>query len=251
MRTAIVVPCYNEADRLDIEAFEAYARPRSWLRFVMVDDGSADDTVGVLTALADRLGEQARVVPLARNQGKAEAVRTGIIEALDAGWADAVGFWDADLATPLLMIENFARVLEERREVEMVIGSRVKLLGRRIDRDTRRHYFGRVAAFLVSNMLNLSVYDTQCGAKLFRASDKTRGLFAEPFSTRWAFDVEVLARWIGGSEGTRADLEQRVVEYPLPQWTDVAGSKLQPTDFLRTPIDLATIYRRYRGVLRD
>jgi hypothetical protein len=39
------------------------------------------------------------------------------------------------------------------------------------------------------------------------------------------------------------------VEYPLPAWRDVEGSKLQATDFMRTPSDLARIAWTYRDVL--
>lgn len=243
----IVVPCYNEADRLDVEAFSAAARADGRLRFLFVDDGSSDGTAAVLAALAGR--PRCEVLRLPRNGGKAEAVRRGFLDRLDAGAAGAIGFWDADRATPLSDIAGFARILDERPEVELVIGSRVKLLGRQIVRRQARHYVGRTAATLVSNMLGLPVYDTQCGAKLFRVTPGLRGLFAEPFSTRWAFDVELLARWIGASEGSREALERRIVEVPLMRWVDVDGSKITPADFLKTPLDLARIWLRYRRLL--
>ncbi len=182
---------------------------------------------------------------LERNSGKAEAVRHGMLQLLE-GSARYVGYWDADLATPLDEIPRFARHLDEHADVEIVFGSRVKLLGRTVERNAWRHYSGRVFATLVSLMLRLPVYDTQCGAKLFRATPDLKALFETPFLSRWVFDVEILARLIAtrGGEGTRS--AQRVVhEYPLAQWVDVSGSKLRASDFPRAILDLARIYAAY------
>ncbi len=93
-------------------------------------------------------------------------------------------------------------------------------------------------------MLQLPIYDTQCGAKLFRVSPNTRALFAEPFSTRWVFDVEILARYIrrlGSAESAAA----QIYEFPLPVWEDIAGSKVGPTDFVTAFGDVVRIYWKY------
>lgn len=245
----IVVPCFEEAARLDVDAFLAFSTANPHVSFVFVDDGSGDDTRAVLERLATASPDRIRALSYAPNAGKAEAVRRGVLHALDAG-ADAVGYWDADLATPLSDILGFAEELDRDPRVEVVLGSRVKLLGRDIDRNAFRHYFGRVAATAASLLLRLSVYDTQCGAKLFRVGPRTRDLFARPFETRWAFDVELLARWLGTHPGvSRVDVGAYVVEVPLRRWTDVAGTKLRARDVLRTPLDLLRIAVRYRQEL--
>ncbi len=184
---------------------------------------------------------------LEANLGKAEAVRRGILRALGAD-CRYVGFWDADLATPLAAIDRFVALLEQRPEVEMVLGSRIQRLGSDIGRRARRHYLGRVAATMVSLILGLRVYDSQCGAKLFRVTAALPGVFGEPFLTRWLFDVEILARWIRTHPGVdRRRLEELALEYPLERWTDVAGSRLTLTDFLAAPLELWRIRRRYFG----
>jgi dolichyl-phosphate beta-glucosyltransferase len=138
-------------------------------------------------------------------------------------------------------------VLEERPEIEVVLGSRVRLLGRRIERRAARHYLGRVFATGASLTLGLPVYDTQCGAKLLRATASTRQVFATPFLARWVFDVELLARYGQAVAGQAPPLERRVYELPLQQWTDVAGSKVRPWDFVRSGLQLLRIWRSYRS----
>ena len=91
-RTLIVVPCYNEARRLDGAAFEAFLQTTSDVGLCFVDDGSTDDTFTVLTELA-RGYDAVDVHRLERNAGKAEAVRQGILRALERE-PEFVGYWD-------------------------------------------------------------------------------------------------------------------------------------------------------------
>ena len=98
-RTAIVVPCYNEAERLDQSAFLAHLDASPTTDFIFVNDGSRDATLDMLAALHDAAPTRITVVDLAKNSGKAEAVRQGLLVAAENG-AAFVGCWDADLATP-------------------------------------------------------------------------------------------------------------------------------------------------------
>ena len=245
-RSCVVIPCYDEALRLPTARFKDFLVAHPELSFVFVDDGSQDDTQALLRSLERVEPARVSVLALAENAGKAEAVRQGMLRALDGG-ADYVGYWDADLATPLASVLDFVRILEARPELELAIGARVVLLGRRIERRALRHYLGRVAATAIALALGLRVYDTQCGAKLFRAGPLTREIFRAPFVARWAFDVEILARLIQSRR--RAGLppaESAVCEVPLPEWIDVAGSKVGALDYLRAAVDLSRIWRRYR-----
>ena len=95
-------------------------------------------------------------------------------------------------ATPHDEIPRFIETLDAHPGIEALFGARVQLLGRTIERRASRHYLGRVSATAISLVLGLAIYDTQCGAKLFRASVACKALFAEPFHSRWLFDVEII-----------------------------------------------------------
>ena len=133
------------------------------------------------------------------------------------------------------------RILEARG-ADAVIGSRVRLLGRHIRRRPLRHFLGRVFATCASIAIGLPVYDTQCGAKIFRNTERLRQVFRTPFRVNWTFDVEILARFlllerIFGGPKTR----DRFVEYPLERWDDVPGSKLKGRDFFRGAWEILNI----------
>jgi len=241
----IVVPCYNEDRRLDAGAFGDYVEQGHTERFLFVDDGSTDGTAAILQELRDFSPEQFDFISLPENCGKAEAVRQGVLKALD-GRPDFVGYWDADLATPLDAIPGFCELLEGKDRLQIVLGSRVKLLGKNIERHIIRHYPGRVFATLVSMALRLPVYDTQCGAKLFRVSPEIRSLFETPFRSNWVFDVELIARFIlarGVAGGP--PVEEAIYEKPLDEWRDVAGSKVKPHDCVIAMFELGVIYWTY------
>ena len=223
-RTTMVVPCYNEAERLPVAEYRGFLVASRAIDFLFVDDGSTDGTFEVLQEMAASGGDRVSVLRLAENRGKAEAVRNGILAALESN-PRYVGFWDADLATPLESILEFRETLELNDHLDWVLGSRVRLLGRKIDRKMHRHYLGRAMATMFSAWLHLPVYDTQCGAKMFRASDELREVFTQPFVTGWLFDVELLARLIE-ARGDIAEVRRSVIECPLPRWHDVKGSKI-------------------------
>lgn len=239
--TAVVVPCYNEADRISTSAFEEFvdANPHIW--FVFVNDGSSDRTQEVLENFC-RNQERCEVLTLSANQGKGEAIRVGINYCIERGKGEVIGYWDADLATPLSAINDFLDVFATHPRLVMVVGSRVKLMGRDIKRKMVRHYVGRVFATLASTILGLAVYDTQCGAKLFRTDHQLKQLFAAPFLSRWVFDVEIFARL---KKFYSEPAEKLVFEYPLWKWQDVAGSKLKGRDFVIAAKDLLRIWQYY------
>jgi glycosyltransferase involved in cell wall biosynthesis len=229
----LIVPCFNEARRLDVKAV---ANAPAGVTCLLVNDGSQDGT----RELLDRhQSDVVRVLHLPHNVGKAEAIRQGVLHARDAGLLDHVewvGYWDADFATPLSEVPNFlAYESLDTLRADGIVGSRIYKLGSRIVRSYLRHLLGRFFATVAGVLLRLESYDSQCGAKLFRI-DQVERAFSEPFISRWIFDVEILLRL----------REQRLIEYPLRTWTDVSGGKLNPLNVaVSTLIDLVKIRRHY------
>jgi glycosyltransferase involved in cell wall biosynthesis len=248
-KTTIVIPCYNEALRLDRGAFRSFMREQD-VGFVFINDGSSDDTATVVDSICKESGGKAIALHLAENVGKGEAVRQGMRFAFQSG-AEYAGFFDADLSTPLSTITLLQQVFHENPKVEMVFGARVLLLGKDVVRRRYRHLIGRFFATVASNILHLPVYDTQCGAKLLRSTDRVRKLFEQPFCSRWVFDVELIARFIvAGRECGAPAPRETIFEFPLPRWHHVGGSKISLLDFPRISCDLWKIWRRYGRRLR-
>ncbi|MFO0582329.1 MAG: glycosyltransferase [Anaeromyxobacter sp.] len=232
--TALVVPCFNEASRLDAGGFARLLDLAPALTLWFVDDGSADRTVEVLERAAALRPGRARVLRLERNGGKGEAVRAGLRAALEAG-AAVVGYADADLSTPPEELARLAGLAASPR-AQVTLGSRVLLLGRHIERRPSRHYLGRVFATFASIALAIPVYDTQCGAKYFRAGPALDRALATPFRTRWVFDVELLARLLhGGGPALRVE---DLVEEPLLAWRDAGDSRLSAFAMLRSGLQV-------------
>jgi glycosyltransferase involved in cell wall biosynthesis len=236
----LVVPCFNEAGRLDVAAWAEGLGRLPGVSPVWVDDGSTDATAAVLHGLVARVG--GCLVQLPDNRGKAEAVRVGVQRAIADG-AVLVGFFDADLATPLDELPRLVAELDARPEAWMAAGSRRPVEGAVIERRWLRHHLGRLAAALARWVLGTPFYDTQCGAKVFRVVPEVEDAFSTPFTVTWTFDVELIARLLDAPRGTPS----RLIEVPLRRWRDVPVSKVHWTDALRAPLALLGVWwRRHR-----
>ena len=241
----VVIPCFNEARRLDVEQLAALAGSER-VSLLLVNDGSTDRTADVLAELSSR-SDAIRVLELGANVGKAEAVRRGLLRAIDEG-APIVGYFDADLATPPRELLRLLDVLDTSAHRSFVMAARVGLLGRTIERRAARHYLGRVFATFASLALRLRVYDTQCGAKLFRVTPGVVDALSRPFRSSWVFDVELIGRLLRTSADPLP--ETAFEEVPLLEWHDVSGSKLGALEMARAAADLAVVAAELRRPTR-
>lgn len=234
MSTTLVVPCYNEAERLPRAQFIEFAETHE-VKLLFVDDGSRDRTANVIDEM---LSPKLELLRLSKNVGKGEAVRRGLLHAISKG-AEMVGYVDADLATPLedvwAMLDYFADP-----GILGVTGARVHLFGSHIERRAVRHYAGRMFATAASKVLGKPYYDTQCGAKVFRVHAAIEAALAAPFTSPWIFDVELLGRIF--AEARERGLPGTILrEHPVRQWRDVNGSHVRLSAFLRAPVELLNI----------
>lgn len=232
-KICLIVPCYNEEKRIDFKKFNAMD---SLICYVFVNDGSSDNTLDLLN---ENINNFNCILDLKKNVGKAEATRQGILFLKTLPFFEKlewVGYWDADMATPISEVENFIKYTNfYESRIDAIYGSRMYRLGSTIKRDFLRHILGRFFATVVALLFKIKSYDSQCGAKLFRRS-VIEVAFADPFISKWIFDVEILLRL----------RNLNVIEYPLKEWCDVKGSKIKILPVAgRLLLDFVRMYRKY------
>jgi glycosyltransferase involved in cell wall biosynthesis len=248
----IVIPCYNEAKRIAVLHSDYIsfikANPKAILCFV--NDGSTDETIQTLEYISDQYPNRVCILDEKVNGGKAESVRKGIQYANSKFSHSYIGFLDADLSTPLTEFSRLLKELTDDQKLKFVFASRIELLGSRIIRTKFRFFASRIVATVISKTLNLRVYDTQCGCKLF-SKEVSLMLFDKPFTSRWLFDVEIFFRLINFYG--REDAIKSMREVPLRFWDDPGVSKIKWTYFLKFWQDIFRIRRRYkkRTLLED
>ncbi len=245
---ALVIPCYNEEKRLRTDAFIDELSKNSNLTFLFVNDGSNDNTLNIIKMICISNPERALHLSLEKNSGKGEAVRRGLLYLLERGIYDKIGFWDADLAVPLPEIWNFADVYRHHPNIQVVIGSRVHLAGRLIERVNTRHYAGRLFATIMCWTFDFKIYDTQCGAKIFD-SKALAPTIQKPFCSKWIFDVELIIRisrlpFLKGHNNWLSK-ESWLYEMPVQEWKDVSGTKRSASAYITAFFDYLTLVRKY------
>ena len=241
MSIALVVPCYNEALRLNQRNWKMVAELPG-LTLIFVNDGSTDDTQKVLRGMCDNSG--ARYVNLPSNVGKSEAVRLGMLSAFEdeEHKFTAVGFIDSDGAFSLTEIKRMMAIFHQRTsspyDFDCVWSSRIVLAGRMVQRTKTRHILGRIVASLVTSRIDDCPYDTQCGFKIWVISSELWQCIQHPFETRWLFEIELLWRW--------QNIHHRklcIWEEPLEFWQDVSGSKIGLKESFRIIKEIIQIRR--------
>lgn len=235
----IIIPCYNESKRLPFEEFYSFISCHD-ISFCFIDDGSTDNTYQVLDLLRTKQENKVIIIQNTTNLGKAESVRKGINYALQEKNYKYVGYFDADLATPLSEIIHFMQYFKENEKFGFALGSRFKRLGAQIERSAVRHYLGRIFATFASLILNLPVYDTQCGAKIIKR-DIAQQLFDKPFISKWLFDIELIAR-------VKAENPIDIfIEIPLLEWKEIGNTKIKLQEIFKFPLELIRIHSFYKN----
>jgi len=210
---SLIVPVYNESARLadPLREMASYLQQQPFSsEIVLVDDGSTDDTVAVVAAIARSVEIPVRLIRYRGNRGKGHALKVGF----DAARGERLVFSDCDLSTP---IEELSRFLAALEQADIAIGTR-RAEGANLVR--RQPWLRQNLGFLFTMIVRLliaPVSDATCGFKGFnRAVGKD--LFSRLRIDDWSFDAELLlnARRRG----------YRWVEVPV-QWQDQDGTKVR------------------------
>ena len=186
--TSIVIPCYNEEKKISKNEYSNFLNNNPDVLICFVNDRSKDNTRKVLAVLKEKYSTQIQILSLEKKSVKAAAVRAGIKDCNATFQHQYIGYLDADLATTLEEFVDLRNYL--KGDIEFGFGSRIRKIGSRIERQNDRYLIGRVIATFISIILDIKVYDTQCGSKLFKRAISEE-LFENEFSSKWLFDVEL------------------------------------------------------------
>jgi len=241
MNLCIIVPCFNEAKRIQLNDFASFLSRFSKVTLHFVNDGSTDATNEILQSFQKKYPKQVKILRLTQNLGKGNAILKGMQQALENSDYDTLGFLDADLSTYPEECLYLAKKI--RGSIQFVFGSRIKKIDNSIERKLFRFLIGRIIATAISKVLKIAVYDTQCGCKIFNR--KTAKLaFGKPFISAWLFDVEIFFR-LKNYFGT-SNFISMSSEIPLKKWKDQGDSKIKWSYGLKIWLDLFNIKRTYK-----
>lgn len=181
----LVIPVYNHPHYIEalIEYVSALGLP-----VVLVNDGSETACTSLLRCLAD---QYQNIVLLEHdvNQGKGQAVMTGLQQAADLGWTHALQL-DADGQHHLDDIEKFISTSKAHPKA-MIIGCPI------FDKTVpKKRLYGRYMThiWVWINSLSLEIQDSMCGFRIYPLDSTIRVLNSAKFQPRMGFDSEILVR---------------------------------------------------------
>ncbi|WP_109299424.1 response regulator [Aquimarina sp. AU474] len=238
----VVIPCYNEETRILSKEFTDFTHSNLGYHLCFVNDGSTDNTLEVLQKLAQGREDNISVYDCAKNGGKGEAVRQGVLHLAKDPQLDYIGYLDADLSTDFKDFDDLVKTIESSK-FKIVSGSRMSRMGANITKESARKIISKTINLIIRNILGMSFNDTQCGAKVMDR-DIANEMFHEKFITKWLFDVEIFMkmRKFYGKEKAIS----YICEQPLKRWIHADGSKLSMKDSVKIVGQLAQIAYHYK-----
>jgi len=226
---SIIIPAYNESERLTVslpKVLDYVDRQTLQAEIVVVNDGSSDDTAGVVRRFA-LLHSEIRMVENPGNRGKGYSVRNGMLHAQ----GDVLLFTDADLSSPIYEADKLFAAIRDGADV--AIGSRWLRAELQTERQPwHRQLYGRLFNLALRIVLGLKYRDTQCGFKAFtRAAAQT--IFTRQRVERWGFDPELLF--------LSDKFKLRTTEVPV-EWAHDHRSKISPLrDGLKMGVEMLSV----------
>ncbi|WP_299106104.1 response regulator [uncultured Winogradskyella sp.] len=238
----VVIPCYNEQDRLSSKEFLDFIDSNLGYLLCFVNDGSTDKTLEVLNSLKKGRENNIIVYDCEQNGGKAEAVRQGVLHLAKDPQLDYIGYLDADLSTDFKDFDDLVKTIEHS-DFKIVSGSRMSRMGADITKESARKIISKTINLIIRTILGMPFNDTQCGAKIMD-KDIVNLMFKDKFITRWIFDVEIFIR-MRKHYGKKKAISY-ICEQPLKRWIHADGSKLSMKDSVKIVGQLGQIAIHYR-----
>ncbi len=237
----VVIPCYNEEDRLSGTEFKEFVHNNLGYHLCFVNDGSTDNTLKVLEEL--RVGNENKIsiYNCEKNGGKAEAVRQGVLHLSKDSQLDYIGYLDADLSTDFRDFDDLVKTIE-KSNFKIVSGSRMARMGADITKESARAIISKTINLIIRSILKMPFNDTQCGAKIMDKEIASL-VFNKSFITRWLFDVEIFMRM--RKHYGKDKVVHLICEQPLKRWIHADGSKLSMSDSVKIVGQLAKIAIHY------
>lgn len=238
----VVIPCYNEEDRLLSKEFIDFVDSNLGYHLCFVNDGSTDKTLEVLHTLKKDREANISVYNCEKNGGKGEAVRQGVLHLAQDPQLDYIGYLDADLSTDFRDFDDLVKTIESS-DFKIVSGSRMSRMGADITKESARKIISKTINLIIRTILGMPFNDTQCGAKIMD-KDIVKHMFKDKFITRWIFDVEIFIR-MRKHYGKKKAISY-ICEQPLKRWIHADGSKLSMKDSIKIVGQLGQIAIHYR-----
>jgi dolichyl-phosphate beta-glucosyltransferase len=238
---SLVIPAYNEANRLPATLRRIREHRRSWNfrnEIIIVVEPSEDGTLS-LAEEAAKCSPDFVVLTHHERRGKGFAVRSGMLRAR----GECVFFTDADLSTPLEDLDAGLLRFRKDRSVDVLVGNRQHPETRILQhQNSAREWMGKIFNRIAQATTGLRIRDTQCGFKGFRQRAASE-IFSRQRLDGFSFDVEVLtlAKAMGFS----------IVEMPV-HWTNSPESSVRVLrDSMKMLGDLFRIRRMVKKTLYD
>lgn len=182
MKISVVIPAYNEAQRIvaTIAKINKYLSDHSYLaEVIVVDDCSTDQTMSLISSISD-----IKVLRNLKNHGKGYTVRKGVM----AATGDWILFMDADNSTDISELDNFLGLTSD---FDILIASRALPESKILLRQNKiKTTLGRLGNLVIRVLIDSRIKDTQCGFKFF--NKKVQALFPKITIDRFGFDFELV-----------------------------------------------------------
>lgn len=215
---ALFIPCYNEAKRLNVSAFNEFIHSHlGFIDFYFIDDGSQDNTSEIIEKNL-LIPNSSFIISTGKNLGKGNALILGISQ-VDTDKYDYVAFIDSDGDIPL---DQVLKLYEQIKQEDAQFAISNRNFFNDFQFYSLRSYTSVLMVYLANVLIGYEVglKDTQCGCKMFRAN-LVQYCFKKNFVSEWLFDIEMFIRF----KQQFTDSRPSIVEVPIKSTLNTKKSR--------------------------